>query len=148
MHAVILVMAAWLSSPFLVGCFEDHSQPEGDMKHLAETAIKDAGGADVLEKDAKVILSNFRLGSDWKVLTNGGSNCPAITKAHALLSPYGHGPWVAQDTKDLPAHVVIRFGTHRHYEYVWIFDPEHVPLGEREGVQRLSGAVYLSGKNE
>ena len=148
MHGVILVMAAWISSQFLVGCFEVRSQPQGDMKQQAETAIRDAGGADALEKDAKVILGNFRVGSDWNTLSNGGTNCPAITKVHVLLSPSGHGPWVVQDKKDLPAHVVIRFGTHRHYEYVWIFDPAHAPNGKIEGVERLSGVVYLSEKNE
>jgi hypothetical protein len=43
---------------------------------------------------------------------------------------------------------VIRFGSHAHYEYVWIFDPAHVPLGKIEGVEHLGGAVYLSEKNQ
>jgi hypothetical protein len=130
---------------FLVGCSENPSRANGDMKKQAETAIRDAGGTDTLEKEAKFILSNFQVGSDWK------TNCPAITKLDSLLNPR-RGPdfWVRRDQEclpNLPAHVVIRFGSHAHYEYVWIFDPVNVPLGKIEGVEHLGGAVYLSQKN-
>ena len=143
----ILAMVALIAFQFLVGCSEDRSRSNGDMKQQAETAIRDAGGADVLEREAKFILSNFQVGSDWKTTSNSGTNCPAITKLHSLLSPDGHYPWVVTNQKYLPAHVVIRFGSHAHYEYVWIFDPAHVPLGKIEGVAHLGGAVYLSEKN-
>lgn len=130
---------------FLVGCSENPSRANGDMKQQAETAIRDAGGTDALEKEAKFILSNFQVGSDWK------TNCPAITKLDSLLNPRrGPDSWVRRDQEylpNLPAHVVIRFGSHAHYEYVWIFDPANVPLGKIEGVEHLGGAVYLSQKN-
>lgn len=150
-HAVILAVVAWITSQFLVGCFENRSRSNGDMKQQAETAIRDAGGTDALEKEATIILSSFQAGSDWQTTSNSGSNCPVITKLHSLLSPDGHYPWVVTDHEylpNLPAHVVIRFGSHAHYEYVWIFDPAHVPLGKIEGAERLGGAVYLSEKNQ
>jgi hypothetical protein len=145
MHAVILAMVAWAALQFIVGCSEGRSRSNGDMKQQAETAIRDAGGGDALGKEAKLILSDFQVGSDWQ------TNCPAITKLHSLLSPDGHYPWVVKDQEylaNLPAHVVIRFGSHAHYEYVWIFDPAHVPVGKIEGVEHLGGAVYLSKKNQ
>lgn len=146
MHAVILAMVACIALQFLAGCSEDRSRSNGDMKQQAETAIRDAGGADALAKEAKVVLSNFQVGSDWK------TNCPAITKLDSLLNPErGTDSWVMRDQEylpNLPAHVVIRFGSHAHYEYVWIFDPAHVPLGKVEGVEHLGGAVYLSKKNQ
>ncbi len=71
-----------------------------------------------------------------------------ITKLHSLLSPDGHYPWVVTDQKSLPAHVVIRFGSHAHYAYVWIFDAAHVPLEKIEGVEHLSGAVSYSETNQ
>jgi len=50
MHAVILVMVAWIASQFLVGCFKDPDPPRSlsDLKQQAETAIRDAGGAAAL----------------------------------------------------------------------------------------------------
>jgi hypothetical protein len=147
MHTAIMAMAASITLQLLVGCSEDHSRSNGDMKQQAEAAIRDAGGGNVLEKEAKFILSNFKAGSDWNI-SNSGTNCPAITKLDSLLSPYKADSWVVVDQKNLPAHVVIRFGSHAHYAYVWIFDPEHVPLGKMEGVEHLGGAVYLSQKNQ
>jgi len=148
LHTAILAMVAWIPSQFLVGCFEVRSQSQGDMKQQAEKGIEDAGGADALGKEAKVILNNFRVGTDWKTISNSGANCPAITKLQALLALDEGSPWVVEARKNLPAHVVIRFGSHRHYEYVWIFDPAHVPPRKIEGIEHLSGAVYLSKKNE
>jgi len=144
MRAVILAMVAWMAFPFLVGCSEDRSRSNDDMKRQAKTAIRDAGGVDVLEKEAKFILSNSQVGSDWQ------TKCPAITNLHSLLSPNDY-PWVVTDQNylaNLPAHVVIRFGSHVRYAYVWIFDPAHVPLEKIDGVEHLGGAVYLSEKNQ
>ncbi len=142
MRAVILSMVAWIAVQFLVGCSEDRSRSNGDMKLQAETAIREAGAVDVLEKEAKFILSNSQVGSDWQ------TKCPAIANLHSLLSPVGHYPWVVTDQKNLPAHVVIRFGSHARYAYVWIFDPAHVSLEKIDGVEHLGGAVYLSEKNQ
>jgi hypothetical protein len=143
-HA-FLALVAWITLQFLVGCSENHSRSDGDMRQQAETAIGDAGGTDALEKEAKSILSNSQVGSDWR------TNCPAITKLDSLLNPQrGTDSWVRKDQEylpNLPAHVVVRFGSHAHYEYVWIFDPVHVPHGEIEGVEHFGGAVYLSEKN-
>ena len=142
---ICTVVVTWMFLQFLVGCSENPSRANGDMKQQAETAIRDAGGTDALEKEAKFILSNFQVGSDWK------TNCPAITKLDSLLNPQrGPDSWIRRDQeylRNLPAHVVIRFGSHAHYEYVWIFDPAHVPLEKIEGVEHLGGAVYLSQKN-
>ena len=140
----IFAMVAWMALQFLVGCSEDRSRSNGDMKQQAETAIRGAGGVDALEKEAKFILSNFQVGSDWQ------TNCPAITKLDSLLNPQDTDSWLRADQemlRALPAHVVVRFGSHAHYAYVWIFDPAHVPLEKIEGVEHLGGAVYLSEKN-
>ena len=129
---------------FLVGC-SDGGRPlsHSDLRQQAETAIREAG-VDALEKEAKFVLSDYQVGSDWQ------TNCPAITKLQSLLSPNGHFPWVVTDhdhLPSLPAHVVVRFGSHAHYAYVWIFDPAHVPLEKTGGVEHLGGAVYLSETN-
>jgi hypothetical protein len=120
------------------------------MKEQAEIAMKEAGGADLLEKEAKAILSNFRARpNDGRAdVEKGGRNYPATVKLYTLLSPRGHGPWVVADGKSLPAHIVIRFGSHAHYAYIWMFDPADMPLGKIEGVEHLGGTVYLAEENE
>ena len=124
--------------------------PHSELKKRAEIAIKEAGGTDVLVKEATTILSQLRTGPrdglfDYE---NDEKNYPATVKLQALLSPKGYEYWVVEDKKGLPAHVTIRFGTHARYRYIWVFDPADMPLGEIEGVEHLSGAVYLSEKNE
>ena len=69
-------------------------------------------------------------------------------KLYSLLGPDGNSLWVVADKKGLPAHVVIRFGSHAHYAYVWMFDPADMPFGKIEEVEHLSGTVYLAEKNE
>jgi hypothetical protein len=147
---LILAIVGWLVLQLLVVCIEGHARPHAEMKEQAEIAMKETGGADVLEKEAKAILSNFRArpNEGWADVENGGRNYPATVKLYTLLSPYGHGPWVVADEKSLPAHVVIRFGSHAHYAYIWIFDPADMPLGEIDGVEHLSGTVYISQENE
>lgn len=151
-HTAILAMVIWSAVQFLAGCADSRPRSYGDMKQQAEKAIKDVGGAVPLEAEAKLILSNYRVGSDW--MSNNATSFPAITKLQSLLSPH-EGPWVVAAQKgfpshgieSIPAHVVIRFGSHRDYKYVWIVDPANVPLGKMEGVEHLSGAVYLSEWN-
>jgi hypothetical protein len=141
----ILAIVVLMASMFLVSCsIEERPLSHSDLKQKAEAAIRDAGGADALEKEAKFVLSNFQAGADWE------TNCTAITKLDSLLTPDKRDSWLRADQemlRALPAHVVVRFGSHAHYAYVWIFDPAHVPLGKIEEVEHLDGAVYLSEQN-
>ena len=137
-------MVPWIAFQFLVGCSEERPRSHSDMKQQAESAIREAGGIEALENEAKFILSNFRAESDWE------TNCPTITRLDSLLTPDKRDSWLRADQemlRALPAHVVVRFGSHAHYAYVWIFDPAHVPLEKIEGVEHLGGAVYLSEEN-
>ena len=154
---LILAIVGWFVLHLLVVCIEGRPRTHAEMKEQAEIAMKETGGADVVEKEAKAILSNFRArprsiegwDNDGDVdVENGGRNYPAIVKLDSLLSPHGPDLWVVADKKGLPAHVVIRFGSHAHYAYIWMFDPAGMPLGEIEGVEHLGGTVYLAEKNE
>ncbi len=147
---LILAIVGWVVLHLLAVCIEGPARPHTEMKEQAEIAMKEAGGADVLEKEAKAILNNFRArpNEEWADVENGGRNYPATVKLYTQLSPYGLGPWAVADKKGLPAHVVIRFGSHAHYAYIWIFDPADMSLGKIEGVEHLSGTVYLAEKNE
>jgi len=152
--AVILAMGAWFTLQFLMGCSKDMEAPPrsyADMKQQAVTAISDVGGVEILGQEATSILTNSQVGSTSMITTlNSGTNCPAITKLDSLLNPNGIDSWVVMNQEKLralPAHVVVRFGSHAYYQYVWIFDPAHVPLEKIERVEHLGGAVYLSEDN-
>ena len=149
---LILAIVGWLVLHLLVVFYSDGpARSHAEMKEQAEIAIKKVGGAAVLEKEAKAILSKYRArpGELW---TDGGNdvrNYPVIMKLSTLLPPpYKYDFWVVEDEESLPAHVVIRFGSHAHYEYIWVFDPADMPLGKIEGVEHLGGTVYLSERSQ
>ena len=147
---LILAIIGWLVLHLLAVWIEGPARPHSEMKEQAEIAIDEVGGAGVLEKEAKAILSSFRARPNewWRDVDDGGSDNPVIVKLSTLLSPRGGHPWVVADKKGLAAHVVIRFGSHARYAYIWIFDSGDSPLGKIEGVEHLSGTVYLAEKNE
>lgn len=171
--AIVLPTIGWIGWRLFFICLEGWPRSHTCMKELAEIAIIKAGGAAVLEKEAKVVLANCRPENEeeWVMcfLRGDETNHPAIMKLHSLLSPDGHIPWLrphdvfeegrfflndgtiamaVTNRCELPPHVVIRFGSHSHYEYIWIFDPAHVPLEKIGGVENLTGAVYLSQLNK
>ena len=147
MQSFVLGILVGIPALFVVGCSSVYSQSKEDMNQKAETTIMNVGGVDALGKEAKVILDNYRVELDWRTLSNNGANCPAIVKLQSMLDPCKF-PWVVGDRNNIPAHVVIRFGSHRYYEYVWIFDPAHVPQGKIAEVEHFRGAVYLSKVNK
>src|ERR1017187_10495982 len=117
---LILAIVGWLVLHLLVVCIEGRPRSHAELKEQAEIAMKETGGIDVLEKEAKAILSKFRARPDerWVDCSNDERNYPAIVKLYSLLGPNGNSLWVVADEKGLPAHVVIRFGSHAHYAYI------------------------------
>lgn len=147
---VILGVFFRFAVQILAGCIQNRLPTYGAMKEQAEKAIKDVGGVGPLENETKVLLGRFHVEADWNTISNKNADCPTITKLKLLLSPYPHGghSWIVKARGKLPAHVVIRFGSHRRYAYIWVFDPEHVPQARREGMEHIAGAVYFSVINE
>ena len=153
---LILAIVGWLVLHLLVVVrFEGRPRTHAELKEQAEIAMKEMGGTDFLEKEAKAILSSFRArprsiegwgNRGFVDVPNDERNYPAIVKLYFLLP--GGASWVVADEKGLPAHVVIRFGSHAHYAYIWMFDPADMPLGKIEDLEHLSGTVYLAEKNE
>lgn len=147
---IILGTVGWLFLHLYLVSNVGRARSYAEMKEQAELAMKEAGGADVLDKEAKSFVSIFRAAPNlnWADIENCDGKYRAIIKLFNLLSPYGHSPWFVADQKGLPAHVVIRFGSHFHYEYLWIFDPADMPLGQVERAEQLSRTVYLGKTNE
>lgn len=130
---------------------EGYPQAYDEMKKQAETAIKKAGGFNILEHEAKVYLTRMRsdVDAEYKNIISEGRDYPAITKLHDLLSARSPGLWGVINQKKIPDHVVIRFGSHARYAYVWIFDSAHMPeVTQSERVEHLGGSVFISERNE
>ena len=83
------------------------------------------------------------------------SNCPAIMQLHAILNPNpAHAPWLREGHGEipgllpaLPAHVVIRFGTHRSYGYALLFEEPH-DFPPSLQIDHVGGCVYFSRTNQ
>ena len=58
--SLILAIVGWLVLHLLVVRFEARPRSHAELKEQAEIAMKETGGAGVLEKEAKAILSKFR----------------------------------------------------------------------------------------
>ena len=122
------------------------------LKAQADSAISQVGGAEVLEKEVKYLLGHFGAArGNWRgVDADEEKNCPAIAKLRLLLTTsYGRSDfWTSGGnlSGDVPAHVEVRLGTHAYYLYLWIFDGEHLPSRQIEGLEHLNGTVYLANK--
>lgn len=128
------------------GCDYLHHMP---MKSKVSNAIHEAGGIGALKNEVDALLRIYAANPDAgdPLVSNVNTTFPTIRKLTTLLSPNGHDPWIAPAHDAIPAHVVIRFGSHRRYEYVWLFDSSNVLPNELMGAECLADAVYLSTQN-
>ncbi len=82
---LLLSMGTWLSLRCREACSEVRLRAQGEMKQQAEMAMKEAGGSGVLEEEAKVLLRDIRVISDWKTPAFVTNNCPAVVKVGSVL---------------------------------------------------------------
>ncbi|HMJ66710.1 MAG TPA: hypothetical protein VK615_15305, partial [Candidatus Binatia bacterium] len=103
-------------------------------------AIQTSGGNEVLEQEAAKAILSYSNGTDSLNITN----CPAITKMASLVG--GQIIGVAPDGTagvGVPAHVLIRRGSHSDYQFIYIFGTASVPATNNLKIELISGAIYL-----
>ncbi len=149
--AIILLSTLLIGS----GCVDGpagRARSYEELQAQAETAVKLAGGVELLGKEARTVLSQFGARQDhysWPSGPTDETESQSIMKLQSDLAPLGHKPWIVPRTQKIPAHVTVRFGTHSRYAYVWIFDPDDPPVRNVEGIiKHVGGGVYLSKTNE
>lgn len=104
---------------------------------------------ELLEQELKNIIQ-----SKGKNLKNS-SKCQIVMQLHTILNPdTAHAPWFQEGHCEieglfpaLPAHVVIRFGTHRSYGYALMFDAQYDFPASLE-LEHIDGYVYFSTINQ
>ena len=147
---VLLVVLAGAFKFLASGHLKTPSRSFEEMENEAVLAVRRVGGTTVLEEEAKAVLRAFRStpNHSWEGVSKQGRACPAIVDLNAALSPDGIFPWVEPARGGLPDHVVIRWGSHARYAYIWIFDDLQSSLGQVHTVRHLEGTLYLSERNE
>jgi hypothetical protein len=88
-----------------------------------QVAIQKSGGEKVIEKEASETLAYFGDGDSVKIFHDSDfTNCPAITNMASLLGGQVMGVWTdGADGIGVPAHVLIRLGSHFDYQFIYIF---------------------------
>ena len=101
-------------------------------------AIDKAGGNEVLQTEAtKAILNETANGT-------GTTNCPAISTLASLV-----GGQILDVEPDgtagvgVPAHVLIRRGSHFDYQFIYIFGSGSVPSTNNLKIEMITGGIYL-----
>lgn len=105
-----------------------------------QAAIQQAGGNEVLQKEAAKAILSYNEGANSPDVTN----CPALTRMASLVG--GEIVDVVPDGGDgvgVPAHVLIRRGSHFDYQFIYIFGPGLVPSTNNLKIELVSGTIYL-----
>jgi hypothetical protein len=105
-----------------------------------QAAIQKAGGDQALQKEASKAILNYNQGANIP----NNTNCPAIAMMASLVK--GEIIDVVPDGADgvgVPAHVLIRRGSHFDYQFIYIFGTGSVPSTNNLKIQLISGAIYL-----
>lgn len=151
-----------------------NAEPFNQLHQNLETTISDVGGCVVLSSEADVILRRAReiYGKNPAPPVSEAfliKNAPAIYRVLKNLHT-GSTPrasfWIINEsypvsiyatTQDgvksvshrltIPAHVVIRFGTHTSYAWLLIFATDKTLTELPDGVIHIGETVYLSQKN-
>lgn len=117
-----------------------------DMKQAAIKAISDCDLI-AITNEATVILRNVRQCNG--VVRDSDVHYESIRQLQKTLDPiYLGNTWISKGTRDLPMHIVVRFGNHHLYAYIWLFGSNHEPFIMRDGVEIIEHGVYFSSVNE
>ena len=159
--AIINVLLFWGNRFFFTKSFDK-------LQHIAELAVNEVGGGDILAFEADLLLTsakeNEMFASDLRILSNGWEkSAPNIDKLTSILEKSRSRTWLVMrqrkidvldsnvsstwKTVDLPEHVVVRFGSHYSYAWLLIFPPDNTLIDLPNGVVYICKSVYLSRRN-
>lgn len=153
-----IVLALAVSAVVLIICLsrwiiKDSLNPSPEsydsMKERAILAIGEIG-IDTVEVGARKILrgnreEEIRLLWDSVDFESSESSSSAIMKLNFMLSPpCGGHIWLSERKRFLPDFLVIRFGSHNKYCYLWVFDAQDLPSRELTVAEKLFDAVYIT----
>ncbi|MCL1887873.1 MAG: hypothetical protein FWF96_03255 [Kiritimatiellaeota bacterium] len=130
----------------------------------AEIVVADAGGSAVLASEAAKVLELALANegnNDFLLFRELPSISPVLHRARQSL-PHDASLWAVKKPRrhyastnsqprlrgmEIPAHVVIRYGTHSTYVWMLVFPPGNTLPELPDGVAHVEGTVYLSKRN-
>ena len=136
------------------------AKPFPTLLREAESAIADAGGCDILASEASWVLAYDEPHYGHSFEKELAKNAPAIYKVREKLSQNRKWPnaslWVDEPHSvykaaekgahkiEVPARVVIRFGTHSSYAWIVIFATGTTLADLPDGTVQTGTSVYVS----
>ena len=139
MFAIVVVFSCVLFLLMLPVLLVYKSSPPLSINQI-QTAIQKSGGDEALENEASRAISTYNQNAS----TLNNTNCPAIAMMASLVEVRILDV-MPDDCAGLgvPAHVLIRRGSHFNYQFIYIFSAGTVPKTNNLAIDLISGSIYL-----
>jgi hypothetical protein len=139
--ALTIVVLTCIGIFFLRHVYRLAYQPVASLSiEQIQAAIQKSGGEEVLRKEAAGAILRDPDGKG----SFGFTNCPAITKMASVVG--GEIIDIIPDGADgigVPAHVLIRRGSHFDYQFIYIFGTGSVSAANNREIELVNGPIYL-----
>jgi hypothetical protein len=145
--AIIVLLCFWiflsrhilLSHLFML--FDDERTPSLSVQQIEVLAQK-SGGNEVLQQEATKAMLNYGNGDTTPDINI--TNCPAIIKMASLME----GEVVDVEPAGtsgigIPAHILIRRGSHFDYQFIYIFGVGIIPATGSSELKFIGDGIYL-----
>ena len=121
--------------------FDDERTPSLSVQQIQSFAQK-SGGNEVLQQEATKAMLNYSNGDTTPDINI--TNCPAIIKMAGLMD----GRVVDVEPAGtsgigIPAHILIRRGSHFDYQFIYIFGVGMAPAPDSSKLKFVGDGIYL-----
>ena len=115
-------------------------RPSEKPSTQAARLIQNAGGVDIINKEAKAILA--KLGNaDEKLLSSSD------LKEYPAISSLGNVVLACNQAPGFPANVRIRFGRHNNINFILVFDPADTKgPDDKSSLEQIAPNIFVTGK--
>jgi hypothetical protein len=104
-----------------LGCNRRDTTAASDVLAIkTEQMLLKAGEVDKINEEAKVIFARFGTDKTWGIEGLDLRDFPTI-------SALGNSVIIFARTPGCPAYISVRYGSHQHTKFIFIFDPNSTP---------------------
>jgi hypothetical protein len=142
---VLLCFGIFLSRHILLShlfmLFEGERTPSLSVQQIQALA-QESGGNEVLQQEATKAMLNYNNGNATPDINI--TNCPAIIKMASLMT----GEVIDVEPAGasgigIPAHILIRRGSHFDYQFIYIFGVGMTPSSGSSQLKFIGDGIYL-----
>jgi hypothetical protein len=119
------------------------------LRHLqADKVIIKAGGCNVLTEEVGIFITHAKANNEtWVSEDKLAKNFPVMYAVQKKLPTWPSSWEIRPPTTEIPERVVIRFGNHFSYAWLFVLAPGETLAELPDGVVRIRETVYLSPQN-